>query len=391
MKVLFVTLRALEINSSVTISNMGLIKGLVDLGYDVDLLMPQVSSELKQYEKVVSLYDKVNVIRIPSNTAYEKLVIGETNTVKKIITKILRKVFYKFSIYDNTIGLLKNADISIFNGKIYDLIISTSDPKTSHKFVSVLKKQGLQFKYWIQHWGDPMTLDITKENLYPKWFIKRIEEQIIEESNLCIYVSPLTEKEQIKVLPKQGHKIKFVPLPYYKEKIYAVNSSEKKSVTIGYFGDYNTKIRSIIPLYNLCKENTKYKLIVAGSTDLKLNETENIEIYPRLKQEEISELEEKCDVLVCICNKSGTQIPGKIYYYSSTNKPILVVVDGDYNFEIKSYLSKYNRFELCDNVEQSILSAINKIILNSNELKPSTEFSPKSIAKQLVQLLERLE
>lgn len=391
MKILFVTLRALEINSSVTISNMGLIKGLIDLGYDIDLLMPQVSSELKQFEKVVSIYDRVNVIRIPNNKTYEKLVTGEKNRVKELLMKILRKVFYKLSIHDNTIGLLKKADINILNGKEYDIIISTSDPKTSHKFVSILKKQGLQYKFWIQHWGDPMTLDITKESIYPKWFIKHIEEKIIEESDICIYVSPLTAKEQKKAIQKQSNKIKFIPLPYYKEKIYTMKSREKNSVTIGYFGDYNSKIRDIMPLYNLCNNNSAYKLIIAGGTDLKLSDTKNIKIYPRLKQEEISELEEKCDILVCICNKCGTQIPGKIYYYSSTNKPILVTVDGEYNVEIKSYLNQYNRFELCDNNEQNILSTLNRIKLNNIDLKPCIEFSPKSIAKQLVQLIERLE
>ena len=42
MKVLFVTLFPLENNTSVTISNYGVLRGLHQLGHDVTILMPQL-------------------------------------------------------------------------------------------------------------------------------------------------------------------------------------------------------------------------------------------------------------------------------------------------------------------------------------------------------------
>ena len=45
MKVLFVTLFPLENNTSVTISNYGLLRGLQLLGHDITLLMPYASDD----------------------------------------------------------------------------------------------------------------------------------------------------------------------------------------------------------------------------------------------------------------------------------------------------------------------------------------------------------
>jgi hypothetical protein len=43
-----------------------------------------------------------------------------------------------------------------------------------------------------------------------------------------------------------------------------------------------------------------------------------------LKKMELELLESSCDYLVIISNLIGTQIPGKLYYYSGTIKKILV-------------------------------------------------------------------
>lgn len=389
MKILFITLRALEINSSVTISNLGIIKGLTELGYKIDLLMPQVSDHLEQYDPLEEIPHNVNIIYIKSNSTYEKLVTGKTNRLKDILVNILRKIFYKFSLHDNTISLVKKVEIfNVLNEEKYDIVISTSDPKTSHIFTKNLIKKGLNYDYWIQHWGDPLSIDITKTHIYPNWFIRLKEKQIFSCSDLIVYVSPLTEKVQKKLFPKYANRMFFLPLPYYKVKLH--ESTANKKTTIGYFGDYNSKVRDILPLYNFCLDNPDFNLVIAGNTDLKLEEKKNIRILPRVKQEELYKLEATCDILACVCNKKGTQIPGKIYYYSATNKPILVMSDGEYRDEIKKFLSQYNRFHICDNNSLSINQKVFELLNQNNNcaLAPCPEFSASNIAKELLAKVE---
>lgn len=386
MKILFVTLRSVEINSSVSISNLGILRGLLEDGHEIDLMMPTVNHKIAQFEEAEDILNKVNVIRIDRNTIHEKMVLGNSSFLRKNAVNLLRKFFYFISIHDNSITLLKSANVKQLKGADYDLVISTSDPKTSHIFVDKLIKQGLDHKLWIQHWGDPLTLDITSKNIYPRWYIKHIERKILAPADKIIYVSPITKNAQQKLFDESKEKMDFIPLPAIKDtkNNFELKNKPNKNVTIGYFGDYNSKVRDILPLYNFCANNEAYNLIVAGSSDLKLISRENIKIYPRLKQHEISRLEKECDVLAIICNKKGTQIPGKIYYYSSSGKPLLTLLDGDYKNEIKDFLEFYNRFMLCENDENTIGEKLDNTILHQEFLGDVDFFSPQNIAKEFI-------
>lgn len=388
MKILFVTLRSVEINSSVSISNLGILKGLIEDGHEIDLMMPTVNHKIAQFEEAEDILKKVNVIRIDRNTIHEKMVLGNSSFLRKSAVKLLRKFFYFISVHDNSITLLKSANVKQLKGADYDLVISTSDPKTSHIFVDRLIKQGLVHKLWIQHWGDPLSLDITSKNIYPNWYIKRIERKILAPADKIVYVSPITKNAQQKIFNELKANMEFIPLPSIKD---SENNSElknelNKSITIGYFGDYNSKVRDILPLYNFCANNETYNLIVAGSTDLKLKSRENIKIYPRLKQHEISKLEQECDILAIICNKKGTQIPGKIYYYSSSGKPLLTLLDGDYKDEIKGFLEFYKRFTLCENDEKMINETLINAKLHQESFCDVESFSPQNIAKEFIRI-----
>jgi len=387
MRILFVTLRALEINSSVTISNLGLLRGLVEYGCEVDLMMPSINAKLAQYDSSQGAYEGINVIRIGDNSVYESLVIGRPNRFKKLYVDILRTIFYKLSLFDNSIGLVKKADAGLLSETKYDLIISTSDPKTSHMFVERLIRKGLKYDNWVQHWGDPLCIDITKKSIFPNAYIRKREKRLFSCADILVYVSPLTMNAQMEVFPKFKDRMHFIPLPYFEKKVYPKTNNKK--FTIGYFGDYNSRIRDIMPLYLLCLQNADYKLIIAGSSDLFLQGNENVEILPRVGQAEVEKLEAACDVLVCVCNRSGTQIPGKIYYYSATNRPILIILDGDYKKEIGEYLSAFSRFDLCDNTSASIKDKVLELSESPKEYTACEDFAPAVIARKLFRLIDQ--
>ena len=141
----------------------------------------------------------------------------------------------------------------------------------------------------------------------------------------------------------------FLPIPYVKEKIYKEVKNSK--VTLGYFGDYKSKDRNIEPLYNVVEKEKGFYLNICGNSDLSLLQKENMNIKPRQKLDVVEKLEEDCDILVCVCNKKGTQIPGKVYHYAATNKPILIILDGDKKEKLRKYFKSFNRYVLCENTE----------------------------------------
>lgn len=395
MKILFVTLKALETNTSVTKSNIGILNGFEDMNCEIDIIMPSIDEELFYYDDSKLKLSKYNIYRIQSKTIGDK-VAKKSNSNFKIIKKVislLRKGYYKFKILDRGTQLLKESKKIDIYDKFYDYVISTSDPKSSHLFVKKMIKNGLNYGKWIQHWGDPLASDITYNGIYPMFIRKIVEKGIIDSADKIIYVSPFTLEEQRNSYKSLNKKMEFIPLPCEKreETLSKEKHDEKRVLKIAYLGDYNSSIRNIKPLYNVCKENSKYKLIIAGNTDITLSSTKNIEIFPRLKAKDIEEIEKKSDILVSICNLKGSQIPGKIYYESSTDKDILVALDGEYKERLHKYLSAYNRFECCENTEKSLgkkLEEIYERIVSFDKMKKHmipSQLLPINVAKKIIE------
>jgi len=361
------------------IRSMALSKGFLSLGHTVDFITIPISESHVQTDKY-DFIDNMNIYRTHKNTIYDTVVTKSNSGLKSKLVNLLKKVYHKFTLYNYTYSIAKGIDISMLKNREYDVLISISDPKTSHIAMNRLIKSGLKYKKWIQYLGDPMTIDITRKSIYPNWVIKNVEKKIIKPADKIIYVSPLTLGEQKKLFPSFAHKMSFLPVPYISKKYFA--TTKNKKFTVGYFGAYPSKVRDIIPLYNAGKKMEEaINLNIVGDTDLVLDETANIKVYPR---GDISNFEKDADLLICILNKTGTQIPGKVYHYASTNKPVLVLLDGENRHEIRDYLDSFNRFIICNNNTEEIIKTIKSIMNSTKEYQPSNEFHPEKIAQEFL-------
>lgn len=384
MKVLIVSFAPIESNNSATIRTLGLVKGLLQLNCAVDYLTVKPNSNTLAQVKY-EFSKKIRIIRVDNNRVYD-IVVRNEDGPKKIIVQTIRKVYHAFSIYDHTYSIAKKVDISLLTNTQYDLVISSSDPKTSHIAVKSLIKQGLKYRNWIQYWGDPMALDITNKSIYPRRFLAKHEERLLKLADRIIYVSPFTLSQQKELFKNLSNKMYFLPVPYIEERVYERVSNNK--LVMGYFGSYHSNVRNIIPLYNAClKLKDCVQLYIVGDSDLKLKEAENIKIYPR---GDISEFEKHADLLVCLLNRKGTQIPAKVYHAAATNKPVLVILDGQEIEAFRKYFESFNRFILCENNEKSIQETTKSIIMNKDtlEYQPAPEFHPNRIAKSFIELAQ---
>ena len=107
-----------------------------------------------------------------------------------------------------------------------------------------------------------------------------------------------------------------------------------------------------------------------------------------MKLDELKKIEDKTNILIFLCNKSGGQIPGKIYQYAASNKTILFILDGSVEEKevLKDFFEKYNRFVFCDNNVSSIKNAINMIEDGHIEINntPLTDFEPIKIIQNIL-------
>ena len=202
-KVLFVTLYPLETNTSVSQSNIGIVEGLVDSGYDVTVLTPREQIFSNSRANVIN-NKKYKTVRIDGGGLANTHIGNSTTGIRNKIISWAKKVYQKVFIFGKTTGFYKQVATVKLPDEYYDIILSTSDPKTSHVFVKkMIRKKGLRYGIWIQHWGDPLADDVSLKSLYPRCLLRKIEGNIIKDADRIIYVSPFTLEHQKKHYPKK--------------------------------------------------------------------------------------------------------------------------------------------------------------------------------------------
>ena len=364
MNILLVTLYSLERNTSVAISNINITKGLLALGHRVTWVMPQWAQCETEFDA-----SRVQIVRVP----------GEDE--KRDAGFLKNRLHSHFYMLDFTRPYLRQVRETQVPDEFYDIVISTSDPKTSHVFTSRLLKH-VHYGRWIQHWGDPLLGDITRNFWWPKWCVKFYEWTIIRKADKIVYVTPFTAETQRKEYPKMAEKIAFIPLP---ADMHATETlSQPDLLRIAYLGDYNPKFRNLRPLYDACAKMDDVSLTIAGHGP-SYRSISNIRVLPRIPQDQALEIENDSDVIFCVCNKFGTQIPGKILYKASSDKHILVAVEQNLHDEMSRYFESYNRFVICDNTPASITEVLQTLRGKTHDYSTPERLLPAIIAREILQ------
>lgn len=391
MNILFIAGQAIRSNTSVTMMNLAYIQGLLEAGNQVKVITCSLPEDHIARDDGFNIPKEVKIEEYKVSASFNALSNKKgksTNKVSSNIKNLLRKLYYSFSIYDSQIAWINNVE-KVSEITYYDLIISSSDPKHSHLFAKKLIELGkVKYGKWVQIWGDPMYFDITRRNFLFKKRLLKEEESLISSADKIIYVSPFTAKQQKEIFPRYKNKIDYVLIPYFSlDESKSKNS--KENMKFGYFGDYNTNIRNISPLYNAAAD-TNIKLIIRGNSDQPLSSNKNIDVSGRIPIQELKQLEKETDVFIHLSNIKGTQIPAKVYYYSGTKKLILFILDGN-SKEIKDYYSSFDRYIFCENNKDAITNEINKIrngYYSEKEIRIPDKLSPLNIA---ISLLEKIE
>ena len=390
MKILYVTNFYTFRDSSAAVRNNALVKGLLELGREVDVLTirfpdtktsPHLNygnvllTELFNWSSNAALNEKAksSVLLSFARTIYVK--------VRKI--KEFPDRYYKWP---------SKIDASQFSG--YDLMISSSDGKVSHFVGEKIKKYYPELK-WIQIWGDPWYDDVNTKGL-DKFRIPHYEKKLLNKADKVIYISKPTA-ELIKSKHKEFRdKIFFVPRSYFNEFNYQVTSDN--TIHIVYTGSIQSAHgRNLNPLidaiedYN--KNNTKEVVLdLYGPVDLKVKESIHspyVVFHGSVDVSDLGKVYETANALLYVSNKSGsTQIPGKLYDYLGTSSMVLCLIN---NMEdgIAEYLKTLNdKCYLVINDEKYLKNqfavAVSQMV---KTYPPVKDFSPKMVASQVLAVM----
>ncbi|MGG3564203.1 hypothetical protein ABES03_21675 [Neobacillus rhizosphaerae] len=410
MNVLYITGSCLQCNTSANMSHNSFVQGLIDNGCDVDIIMsdpglleidPNMPKWLEANYFIYNSISKMDRIRLAAKSIVDKKKETPKNTDDSLqsnsgehsnkLRDFLKYVFYHFLTHDSPHYLsrewLKNA--SRYNSqKKYDLVISNSSPASSHALVNnLLTRRNISARRWIQIWEDPWYYDLYIKQ--KKEMILKEEKRLLNLADEIFYVSPLTLLYQKQKFLDASNKMKCLPLPYLKTKSGGRCNEVNNEIVFGYFGDYYSHVRNLNPFYEASIE-INANVNIYGDTNEEFKKTKNINISKRVDIGILNEVQEKTDVLIHLCNLNGGQIPGKIYHYSGTEKPIIFILDGKEEEKqlIKDYFGKFNRYHFCENKKEDIMKIMGNFI-NGEISKRSLiieEFSPKNVVARLLEV-----
>ena len=373
MKILIVIGDCLTTNSSANLCHLSYIRGMLDLGNEVDVLC--ASEEGKKVDGSMKIPDGVRLFTYSGSSWYEKIshsihqgagavvpVNATTKSRKSFLSALkgriksfIRSLYGVYGIYAPFIRRAQKFQSNVE----YDYIISISSPASSHETAYRLIKKGrVKGKEWIQIWEDPWYADIYGLSHVEK--IRRAEEKLLQKAEKVCYVSPLTLCNQQQIFPLAAKKMYWQPLPTYYKNEETGNIPD--SLTYGYFGDYVPASRNLAPFYKAAVQR-KSNVYICGNPSNLFQETDTVHIYPRLPLQQLKPIEDRAGILVFLCNRAGGQIPGKIYQYSATDKVILFILDGTKEEKqvLKEYFAAFNRYIFCENDEEDILRAMRLI------------------------------
>lgn len=412
LRILYITMDPLESNTSANIRNRGLILGLKALGHTIDTVSMELDKssvgfdaslsdiadqvENRYYFKANALYKKMRTKKRDSyvvNKRRETLYGLIKSTLRKNLSTLARFILDRQSAYDIqriNAGNIKRINLDL--GR-YDVMISSSDPKSAHLAAEKLLRQESKKIVWIQYWGDPFYDDITgRQGRWSRYLRKKAELSLLKKADRVIYTSPFTLKRQRQLYPMQKQKMQYsvqatVPVKNTSEKL----QTEGK-LTIGYFGNYSGRIRNIKPLYT-ATDKEDIQLVICGEGDTVLNRR-NITYYNRLEYKKAVQLEKEMDILICLCNTSGTQIPGKIYYTAGYQKPVIIVLDGESTDRLNVFFERFHRYLLCENNAESIEAAVKQArteIEKNQSYQIPEEMTPAYVAEKVLGGIQRKE
>lgn len=386
MKILYIVSRPIEINTSASVRNCTTVLGLLENGHEVDIFTTEPDKNHNAYDASLSPAGAhTTYVRLSGMQSIAR--VGRKYAFLKPLKKLAYKWMISNEIYDNLKGIVNHIDEIDLSTKQYDVIISSSDPKSSHLFVKKLleRKRSDFHGKWIQIWGDPFLGDIT---LGAKKHAKKIEAEersLVAAADKVIYVSALTLMDQKKLYPESADKMSYCPIPYSEKKIYPLRDLRTVNpLELVYCGDYNSTVRNLQPLYDAVNAMENVHLTICGNSDKPFESTERVTVYGRVSYAKVIEFEEKADILIHLSNLSGSQIPGKIYQYSGTNKPILFILDGNADV-LREQFEKYDRFEFVANDKDEIHSGVDLLCNSCKQYEPINQLDKSYLSRQILE------
>ena len=391
MKILYIAGLYRKRSCSASIRNVALANGLQSTNCDVTVLTVKFPNEVLDPYLISSVDNTIRLVEIDAGylssfipSIYKNEVTKQTNKPSRL------KTFIKNIIYFPGLDKMWLPNINPDDFKEYDLIISSSDTKTSHFAAKrIIKAYPIE---WLQIWGDPWADDIGLTNKLLKLRASFSERKLLNDADHIGYVSLPTANKISHLYPTMVDKINFIPRNFFKS--VKETCVAGKTFNIAYTGvlkgrDINPIIESI-KLYNE-KHDTKIILDIYGriseeQKDL-ISNSECVTYHGEVSLQSVYKVFESSHALLYLGNSAGSsQIPGKLYDYFGTKLPILALVQ-DMDDEVSEFILNSNRCIVFENNKDTI--SLEELVDRKGSFDVLEQYSPESVALTIMKIINK--
>jgi len=218
--------------------------------------------------------------------------------------------------------------------------------------------------FWIADIGDPVCAPYNAklkkpiDEYFEKKIVQRADRVVVTNRNVRLLLSCKygVSRKKIEVITQGFDAERF--------KNKKLESVKNKQFTILFSGTFYRGFREpknlIDALHQL--KHLDFKLKIAGRNELFLKDFDKIknkvEFLGFVPYEKSLELQENADVLVNISNKQVFQVPGKLFEYIGSKKPILNIVYDKDRDETAWFVNRFRIGLVCENRVDEIKNAI---------------------------------
>ena len=234
-------------------------------------------------------------------------------------------------------------------------IVTTSPPHSTQLIGLKLKKKFPAIR-WIADFRDPWTDIHYYKKLYPTSIAhginKRYERNVLENADKIIVTCEATKDTLLAKSPRiQANKFSVITNGFDTDDFVNVQRNTLEKFTVTYIGIlYNTTdIEGFLDAFSQLTDKENCLLRFVGHSGIISSEINKrslqpyTEILPQMKHEEAIQLMADSSVLVLLApnnNKTSFFLPGKLFEYLASHRPILCIASPDN--EIRQIIEKCN-------------------------------------------------
>ncbi len=250
----------------------------------------------------------------------------------------------------------------LIKNKKYDVIISSSEPRTCHLAGYYLKK--ISGVPWIADYGDPWIypLQAKKEFAYKIRAMEGIERRMLKHADAVTVTSEGTRQLYLERYPFLDPENMHIVTQGFDSNIFSKIKGEPASgFRVVYCGSFYSRLRDPSEFFHAVKEmgQEDIEVVIAGRinefSDMIKNEGPDNKIQYRgfIGHRQALALEKGATILLHLGNSVAEQVPGKIYEYLGSGRPVLCI-RGSKNDLSADMVLRYNKGLVVNNNKEEI-------------------------------------